>query len=54
MECSSLLCNVVLQDASLDRWWWILDPFNGYTVKGAYQYLTMHNTSLETGLFDAA
>jgi len=35
-------------------WEWILDPFNGYTVKGTYQYLTMHDTSLATGLFDAA
>nr|ABD33236.2 H+-transporting two-sector ATPase, alpha/beta subunit, central region, related [Medicago truncatula] len=54
MECPSLLCNVVLQDSSLDRWWWILDPINGYSVKGTYQYLTMPDTSMETCLFDAA
>jgi len=54
MECSSLLSNVVLQDASLDRWRWILDPTSGYTVKGTYQYFTKSDTLLETGLFYAA
>ena len=54
MDCSSLLCNVVLQESSLDKWRWNLDPINGYTVKGTYRYLTMPATSLETGLFDAA
>ena len=54
MECSSLLCNVVFKVASLDRWRCILDPFNGYTVKGTYQYLTMPDTSMETSLFYAA
>ena len=54
MECSTLLSNVVLQDSILDRWRWLLDPVNGYSVKGTYQYLTMPDSAQETGLFDAA
>ena len=46
LECSSLLCNIVLQDDTIDRWRWILDPINDYTIKGTYQYLVMPNTSL--------
>lgn len=53
VECSTLLSNVVLQDSIFDRWRWILDCTNGYSVKGTYQYLTMPDTELDTGLFDA-
>jgi len=53
-ECSSLLCNFVLQDHVLDMWRWVLDPVNGYSVKGTYQYLTLSDTSLERGLLDTA
>jgi len=53
-ECSSLLCSIVLQDHVFDRWRWGLDPINGYSVKGTYQFLTLSDTSLEHGLFDAA
>jgi hypothetical protein len=53
-ECSSLLCNFVLQDHVLDRWRWVSDPVNGYSVKGTYQYLMLSDTSLERGLFDTA
>ena len=35
-ECSVLLFNVVLQDVIIDRWKWLLDPVNGYSVKGTY------------------
>ncbi|XP_024630861.1 uncharacterized protein [Medicago truncatula] len=52
-ECSSLLCNIVLQDHVLDRWRLVLDPINGYSVKGTYQYLTRADTFVERGLFDA-
>jgi len=31
-----------------------LDPINGYSVKGTYQYLTLSDTSVERGIFDAA
>jgi len=39
-ECSVLLDNVVLQDVITDRWKWLLDPVNGYSVKGTYHFLT--------------
>jgi hypothetical protein len=54
VECSTLLCNVVLQDSTLDRRRWILDPVSGYTVKGTYHHLTMSNIPIQNGLFDAA
>jgi len=53
-KCSSLLCSIVLQDHVIDRWRWVLDPINGYSVKGAYQFLTLHDTSRECDLYDAA
>jgi hypothetical protein len=53
-ECSSLLCNIVLQYNILDRWRWVLDPINGYSVKETFQYLTMSVTPVEHDLFDAA
>ena len=39
-ECCALLHDVVLQDYSIDRWKWLLDPVFGYTVKGVYQLFT--------------
>ncbi|PNX56356.1 receptor-like kinase, partial [Trifolium pratense] len=39
-ECQLLLSNISLQAQSLDRWQWRLDPDTGYTVRGAYQFLT--------------
>jgi len=51
-ECSSLLCHIVLQDNVIDRWRWILDHINGYSVKGTYQYLTLSDTHLDRGPFD--
>jgi hypothetical protein len=35
-----LLHNIVLQDNSIDTWRWLLDPSQGYTVRGAYRFLT--------------
>jgi len=35
-ECLTLLCHIVLQDDVINRWQWILDPINGYSVKGTY------------------
>ncbi|XP_024630693.1 uncharacterized protein [Medicago truncatula] len=35
-----------------DRLWWILDPINGYYVKGTYNYLTTAEVPSEHGLFD--
>ncbi|KEH38872.1 hypothetical protein MTR_2g084255 [Medicago truncatula] len=54
IECSSLMCAIVLQDHVIDRWCWTLDPINGYSVKGTYQFLTLPDTSMERGLYDAA
>ena len=54
MECSGLWSPIVLQDYVLDRWRWILDPINGYSVKGTYEFLTLSDTSRERGIYDAA
>jgi len=51
-ECASLLHNVVLQGHIIDRWWWILDPINGYSVKRTYVYLTTSGVPSERGMFD--
>ncbi|PNX90844.1 cysteine-rich receptor-like protein kinase, partial [Trifolium pratense] len=40
-ECQILLSNISLQAQSPDRWQWRLDPDTGYTVRGAYQFLTI-------------
>ena len=53
-ECSSLLCDIVLQVSTPDRWRWVLDPIGGYCVKGTYQYLTLPTPPVEIGLYDAA
>jgi len=39
-ECSLLLHNIILQDTGHDKWRWSLDPIHGYSVKGAYTFLT--------------
>jgi len=39
-ECSDLLHNIVLQDEVHDTWRWLLDTSTGYTVKGAYTFIT--------------
>jgi hypothetical protein len=40
-ECRSLLNNVLLQSNVFDRWRWDPDTIDGYTVRGAYQILTI-------------
>lgn len=44
-ECVVLLHNIVLQENVHDAWRWLLDPIHGYSVRGAYRFLT---TSGET------
>jgi len=39
-ECLSLLHNIVLQDLLNDRWQWLLEPTQGYSVRGTYRFLT--------------
>lgn len=41
VECRTLLSNVLLQAHSLDQWLWQPDPDGGYSVRGAYQLLTV-------------
>jgi len=45
-ECSVLLHNVVLQAHVHDRWKWLLDHIQGYSVHGAYQFLTSADAPL--------
>jgi len=51
-DCAILLHNIVLQGSVLDRWRWLLDPINGYSVKGTHHFLTMADTPMKRGLFD--
>jgi hypothetical protein len=43
-ECQSLLLTLSVQDHSSDRWQWQPDHDRGYTVRGAYQLLTSHDS----------
>jgi len=52
MECSILLDNTVLQDNVLDAWRWLLDPIHGYSVKGAYHFLTTTGAPLDRNTVD--
>jgi len=51
-ECSILLDNTVLQDNVLDAWRWLLDPIHGYSVKGAYHFLTITGASSDRNTVD--
>ena len=39
-EYFELLHNIVLQENVEDTWRWLLDPSQGYAVRGAYRFLT--------------
>lgn len=39
-ECVFLVNHVLLQDNIQDSWRWIPDPIHGYSVRGAYRFLT--------------
>ena len=41
-----------MQDHLSDRWRWLLDPVNGYSVKGTYNFLTTADESIARGLFN--
>ncbi|GAU31093.1 hypothetical protein TSUD_322300 [Trifolium subterraneum] len=43
-ECHSLLLIVSLQAQSSDSWLWQPDPETRYSVRGAYQLLTSHDS----------
>ena len=53
-ECSFLLRDIVLQDHIADRWWWILDPIDGYSIKAMYHYLTRPDVIVEPSISAAA
>jgi hypothetical protein len=42
-ECRNLLSNIVLQPNVDDHWMWRHDPGGGYTVRGAYNLLTLRD-----------
>jgi len=48
-ECTALLNNIVLQDHIHDRWKWLLDPIQGYSVCGIYQFLTFADEPVDRG-----
>ena len=39
-ECLLLLHNIILQEHVEDTWTWLIDPNHGYSVRGAYSFLT--------------
>lgn len=49
-ECSVLLSNVVLQDHIQDSWRWLLDPIQGYSIRGTYQFLTSSDEPEDMGV----
>ena len=51
-ECSILLSNTILQDNIHDVWRWLVDPIHGYSVKGAYHFLTTNAASADTTTVD--
>jgi len=51
-ECSVLLHNIVLQEKVHDVWRWLLDPIQGYSVRGAYRFLTTSGEPFDRTLVD--
>jgi len=51
-ECCHLLDNFVLQTDVVDRWHWLHDVARGYTVRGAYYFLTSQEHHLGDGRGD--
>jgi len=52
-KCILLMYDIVLQDHTFDRWRWVLDPINGYSVKGTRHYLTPVDAALDRGLLNS-
>ena len=46
----SVLHNTVLQDDVTDTWIWLLDSTSGYTVRGAYRFITTTGKPLNRSL----
>jgi hypothetical protein len=51
-ECYVLLHNVVLPVTVHDTWRWLLDPLHGYSVRGAYHFLTTPGVHVYRHLVD--
>lgn len=51
-KCFLLLHNIVLQDTVHDTWRWMLDPTHGYTVRGAYHFITTSGDMVDMFLID--
>jgi len=51
-KCTVLLQDIVLQDNTSNRWRWLLDTINGYSIKGTYHYLTSADTPPDRVLLD--
>jgi len=51
-ECCVLLNNFVLQANVTDKWRWLLDPVNGYSVKALYRYITSTGHISDRSLVD--
>jgi hypothetical protein len=51
-ECTLLLHNVVLQVNVLDKWRWLLDPVNGYSVREAYRHITTSGEQVDRSVVD--
>ena len=52
VECRTLLLDVSLFPNVSDRWVWLPDPTDGYTVRGAYNLLTTQDHSGEASVSD--
>jgi len=51
-ECCVLLNNFVLLDNVNDKWRWLLDPVNGYSVKVFYRHITSTGHISDMSLVD--
>ncbi|KEH42575.1 hypothetical protein MTR_1g070260 [Medicago truncatula] len=45
-ECRALLLDVSLSPNVSDKWVWLPDPSGGYSVRGAYDFLTTKEAPL--------
>jgi hypothetical protein len=39
LECCAILENLFLQVDALDKWMWLFDPTNSYSLRAAYHLL---------------
>ena len=47
VEETPLLHDIVLHEHTHDRWKWLLDPIQGYSVHGTYHFLTASEEFLD-------